>query len=79
MPLTSHHFSSECTEPTCGTGGGALGMKLATDVENDNYIARRFYFVRSEPEREHSVECAVFPSGWRRAGEVSLSNRPALP
>ena len=54
-------------------------LMLATDVENDNYIARRFSFVRSEPEREHSVDRAAFQSGWRRAEGISLSNRPALP
>jgi hypothetical protein len=33
---------------------------VVTDVENDIYSARRFSFVRSEPEREHSVERAFF-------------------
>jgi len=45
---------------------------------NDNYIARRFSCIRSEPEREHSVDHAAFEVGWRRAAEVSLSQRPAL-
>ncbi len=53
-------------------------LMLASDVENDNYIARRFSCIRSEPEREHSVDHAAFEVGWRRAAEVSLSQRPAL-
>jgi hypothetical protein len=51
---------------------------LATDVENDNYIARRCYCVRSEPEREHSVDHAAFEVGSRGAEEVILSHPPAL-
>jgi hypothetical protein len=54
-------------------------LMLATDVENDNYIARRFSFVQSGPEREHSVDRAAFQAGWRRAEDILLSNRPALP
>jgi hypothetical protein len=54
-------------------------LMLATDVENDSYIARRFSFVQSGPEREHSVDRAAFQAGWRRAEAILLSNRPALP
>jgi hypothetical protein len=52
---------------------------LAIDAENDNYIAGRFHFIQTDPERECSVEREVFLTGWRRAEEVSLSNRLALP
>jgi hypothetical protein len=52
-------------------------LMLATEVENDNYIARRFH--SSLREREHSVERSVFLAGWRRAEEVRLSSRAALP
>lgn len=58
---------------------GGRSLMLATEVENDNYIARRFAFIRYGPEREQSVDRAAFESGWRRAEEVSLSNRLALP
>jgi len=38
-------------------------LMLATEVENDNYIARRFYFVRTEPERARSVERSATSRG----------------
>jgi hypothetical protein len=57
---------------------GTRSLMLATDVENDRYIDRRFYVREPGPERESSLDRAAFLAGWRRADEVSLSNRPAL-
>jgi len=51
---------------------------MATELENDDFITRR-PFVRFEPERELHVDRAAFQAGCRRADELSLSNRAALP
>jgi hypothetical protein len=61
-----------------GQSLGTRSLMLATDRENDDYIARRF-FVRTGPEREQRVDLTAFQAGWRRADEVSLSHRAALP
>ena len=61
-----------------GQSLGTRSLMLATDRENDDYIARRF-FVRFGSEREQRVDGAAFEAGWRRADEVSLNHRAALP
>ena len=61
-----------------GQSLGTRSLMLATDRENDDYIARRF-FVRTGPEREQRVDGDAFEAGWRRADEVRLSHRAALP
>ena len=52
---------------------GTRSLMLATDVENDDYIARRF-FVRFGADG-NGMRTAAFQSGWRRAEDVSLSER----